>query len=732
MRARPDYPVVSDLVLVGGGHAHALVLRMWAMDPLPGVRITLINPDAAAPYTGMLPGLIAGHYPRDAIMIDLVRLARFAGARIILDRVIGIDRDGQQVILANRGPLSYDLASLDIGVTSYLPDLPGYTDHGVAAKPMGRYADRWDAFVAQGVLRPRVVVIGAGVGGVELALASAHRLAGSGATITLLERGEALLPGIGAGARRLLLAQLARAGISVATGAEPAEMTADAVRLTDGRLLPSDFTLTVAGARPQAWLRETGLRLHQGYVAVGPQLQSSDPAIFAAGDCAYLEFAPRPKAGVFAVRAAPILLHNLRAALLGHRLRRFAPQSDYLKLISTGGKSAVADKWGLPLQGAGLWRWKDRIDRKFMAKFEDFPAMATPLLPQNAVPGLAAASGDNPLCGGCGAKLGANDLAAALSSLPPPRRRDVLSGRGDDAAILRTDKGVQVITTDHLRSFTFDPRLMARIAAIHAMGDIWAMGAAPQVALAQIILPRMASDKSAEMLGEIMAEAAAVFGAAGADVVGGHTSVGAELTIGFTVTGLAARAITKAGALPGDVLILTKPLGSGTIMAAEMAMARVPGLILGDAVAGALALMGRPMSRASAILAAHATAMTDVTGFGLAGHLLEILDASGGGAMLDAAAIPLLHGAQAVAQAGQASSLAPSNRAATAGRIAGDCDGAILALLHDPQTAGGLLATVPADLAQMLLHQLLAEGEPAAIIGEITAGAAGIKLRQPV
>ena len=730
MQGRPDYPVVKDLVLIGGGHTHALVLRMWAMAPVPGVRVTLINPDATAPYTGMLPGLIAGHYQRCDMMIDLVRLARFAGARIILDRAVGIDRDGQQVLLAGRAPLPYDVASLDIGITSDLPDLPGYAAHGVAAKPLGAYADRWEAFVARGLTHPQMVVIGGGVGGIELALASAHRLAGVGAaaTITVLERGETVLPALGAGARRRMRAQLAAAGVTVLTNAQPARVTTDGVVLTDARQLPADFTLAVAGARPHDWLQNTGLRLHQGYVAVAATLQSSDPAIFAAGDCAHQTDDPRPKAGVFAVRAAPVLLHNLRAALLGQPQHRFVPQRDYLKLISTGGKSAVAEKWGVSLQSPLLWRVKDRIDRAFMAKFEDFPTMPAPALPRGAVPGLAAAIGDKPLCGGCGAKLAANDLAAALAALPAPKRGDVLSGRGDDAAILQAGAGLQVITTDHLRAFCQDPRLMARIAAIHAMGDIWAMGAAPQVALAQITLPRMAAAKSAEMLAEIMAEAAATFGAAGADVVGGHTSVGAELTIGFTVTGLAARAITKAGARTGDAVILTKPLGSGTLLAAEMAMARVPGLILGDAVAMAWAVMCRPLAAASAVIAPHASAMTDVTGFGLAGHLLEMLDASGGGAVLRASAIPLLPGAAMLARAGQASSLAASNHAATLGRIDGNLDAALRALLHDPQTAGGLLATLPADKAEAVVAALLALGEPAAIIGEIVSGPARIRV----
>jgi selenide,water dikinase len=286
--------------------------------------------------------------------------------------------------------------------------------------------------------------------------------------------------------------------------------------------------------------------------------------------------------------------------------------------------------------------------------------------------------------------------------------------------VLRAGGGFQVITTDHLRAFTADPWLMARIAAIHATGDVWAMGAAPQAALAQVILPRLSGALQARMLGEIMAAAAGVFGAAGADVVGGHSSVGAELTIGFTVTGTAARIIAKGGARPGDALILTKPLGLGTILAAEMAGADLPGLLLGEIVAGALASMSRPLDRAATVLAPEARAMTDVTGFGLAGHLLEMLDASGCAAEVDLAAVPVLPGAVALAAAGVASSLAPANRAvAVRMRLS---EGPEAALLFDPQTAGGLLAAVPGDRAAGLLARLLEAGETAAIIGRVTAG----------
>ncbi|TGD44681.1 selenide, water dikinase SelD [Pseudotabrizicola sediminis] len=732
----PPLALTRDIVLIGGGHAHALVLRMWGMDPLAGARVTVVNPGPVAPYTGMLPGAIAGHYTRDAMMIDLVRLARFAGARVILDRACGIDRAAGQVVLTSGRRLRYDVASIDIGIASDLPDVPGYAEHGVAAKPLGAYAARWEAFVAAAGSDPQLTIIGAGVGGVELALASAHRLRGLGKVprITLLDRGAEALTGVSAGTRATLLAALRDHGVALITGVSVAQVLADAVVLTDGRRLASDFTLSVAGARPQDWLTQTGLALTDGFVDVGPTLQSSDPAIFAVGDCAHLTHAPRPKAGVFAVREAPFLLHNLRAAVSGGAMRRYRPQRDYLKLVSVGGKTAVADKFGLRAGGGWLWGVKDRIDAKFMAKFAAYPAMARPALPKAHAFGMREAMGDKPMCGGCGAKVGAGALRVALGNVPAPARMDVLSGPGDDAALLRVGGQDQVITTDHLRAFSHDPALMGRLAAVHALGDVWAMGADPQAALAQITLPRLSDGLQADMLAEVMQAASAVFRSAGADVVGGHSSVGDELTVGFTVTGLLAGAArTKGGAREGDAIVLTKPLGSGVVLAAEMALVQADldltgGLMLGEIWAGGITSMARPLGPAAAILRGRAHAMTDVTGFGLAGHLWEMLEPEGLGATLSLADVPLLPGAEGLAAQGVASTLAPANRAAVGGQVEGG-SGPRLDLLFDPQTCGGLLVCLPADAVDEVLAAMGRAGELAVVIGQVTAGPGRIVLR---
>lgn len=720
----PPLPLTRDLVLVGGGHAHALVLRMWGMKPVPGVRLTLVSPEPTAAYSGMLPGHVAGHYGRDELQIDLVRLARHAGARLVPGRVSALDPAARTVTVAGRPEIGWDILSIDIGITSDMDDLPGFAAHAVPAKPLDGFADRWQAFAAAPRPGAGVVVIGGGVAGVELALAAATRL-GNASSVTLIEAGRALAA-VGGGARRALLGHLKRLGVTLIEGVPVTAVLADAVHLGDGRQIAADFVIGAAATRPQAWLADTGLDLTQGFVTVDEHLRApGDAMIFAAGDIAHMRHAPRPKAGVFAVRQAPVLLHNLTVAVTGQgRMKRYRPQGDYLKLVSAGPGHAVADKWGLPLDGSWLWHCKDRIDRRFMARFDALTAMPRPALPAVVAAGVAEElSSAKPMCGGCGAKVGRADLVRALAGLPAPRRSDVIWGAGDDAAILAHGAGAQVLTTDHMRAFTDDPWQLARIAAVHALGDVWSMGARPQVALCQVILPRMSPALQSRTLAEIMAAAAGVFGAEGADVVGGHTSLGAELTVGFTVTGLCDGVpVTQSGARPGDVLLLTKPIGTGVILAAEMARA-APGAV----VAGALASMARPQGAVARALAPHARAMTDVTGFGLAGHLLGMLEASGVAATLDLAAVPVLPGALALAAAGHGSTLLPANRQSAARMFL--TEGPQSDLLFDPQTAGGLLAAVPPEALEAVLAHLADIGESAAVIGRIEAGAPFVSVR---
>jgi selenide, water dikinase len=709
-------PLTQDLVLIGGGHTHALVLKRWGMQALVGARVTVIDPAPVAAYSGMLPGFVAGHYSGRDLEIDLIRLSRFAGARLILGAATGIDLSTRTVTVEGRPPVAFDVLSIDIGVTSDMPEIPGFSAHAVPAKPLGVFADRWAGFVADPT--GDVAVIGGGVAGAELALAMAHRMKGRSTRIRIIDRHQALGTMTPAG-RAIVQAALRDAGMQVIENAVVAAVSARDVTLDDGRVIAAALTVGAAGARPQPWLAQTGLTVQDGFVAVARTLRTSDPAVFAAGDCAHMTDDPRPKAGVFAVRQAPVLFDNLREALAGTGgARPYRPQKDYLKLVSLGGKVALAEKWGTARKGPMLWRLKDRIDRAFMARLADLAPMPPPSPPLTAARGLHEATSTAPPCAGCGAKVGRSALATGLAGLRSSRP-DVDRLDGDDSALLLTGGARQVITTDQLRAVTADPAFMTRIAAIHALGDIWAMGAMPQAALVSLILPRMSATLRARTMTEIMAVADEVMASAGAAIAGGHSSMGDELTIGFTLTGLLDRdPATIAGAKAGDVLILTKPLGSGVILAAEMR-----GLAPAAVVAACFRTMVQDQGTASRILAG-AHAMTDVTGFGLAGHLAGICATSGVSAELDLSALPLMTGALDLATSGIRSSLWPDNRAG-AGPVSGAA-GPRGDLLFDPQTCGGLLAAVSPDESTDVLAALMASGHAAARIGRIVPGATGI------
>ncbi|MGR3540010.1 MAG: selenide, water dikinase SelD, partial [Hasllibacter sp.] len=624
----------------------------------------------------------------------------------------GIDRDARRIAVRGRAPVAYDVASIDIGLTSAMPDLPGFAEHGHPAKPLGPFARAWEAFARAG---GPVCVIGGGVGGTELALAMRHALAARHGTARVaLVDGARALAGLSDRAAAALRARLAADGIALHEDAAIAAVEPGAVLLRDGTRIASAFTAGAAGGRPWPLLAALGLETHEGWLAVDDRLRTSDPRVFAAGDCAHLAFAPRPKAGVYAVRAAPVLHANLRAALRGEGpARRFRPQRHYLKLVTLGGREAIADRGGRAVTAApkALWRWKDRIDRRFMARLTDLSPMPRPGAPRVAAAGLRdLVEGQPAPCGACGAKVGGATLAAALAALPSAGRADVESAPGDDAAVLNLNGARQVLTTDHLRAFTLDPWLMARIAALHALGDVRAMGAAPQAALAQITLPRLAPRLEAETLREVMDGAASALVPAGCEIAGGHTTQGPEMQIGFTITGLAEAPVTLSGARPGDALVLTRPIGSGTILAAEMALAAT-----GAEVAACLDLMAADQGPAAQALRG-ARAMTDVTGFGLLGHAAALAAASGVTLRLALGAVPLMDGALRLAGAGVRSSLFAANAAAMATRSLRP-DGARSDLLLDPQTAGGFLAAVdPADLPR------LRDAVPdLAIIGEAAA-----------
>ncbi len=735
-------PVVKDVVLVGAGHAHVAVLRRFGMRPVPGVRLTLITREPEASYSGMLPGVVAGHYTWDDAHIDTGALARFAGARLYHDEAAGIDVAARRLHCLGRPPVPYDLLSLNVGSRPNTGGVPGAAEHAIPVKPIDGFLARFDALrdrVLAGRSR-RVLMVGGGAGGVELLLSVERRLRRDAASAGLdpasldfaLVSGAATpLPSFPPAFRDRFAAVFAARGITVHAGARVTQVDAHGVLVLDAqgpRAIAADEVLWTTEASPAAWLADTGLALdQQGFLEVDACLRATGrDDVFAAGDT--VAFGPRsiPRSGVYAVRAGPVLAGNLRATLLGQQLQPYRPQREALYIVSTGEPYAVATRGGWTVAGGWVWSLKDHIDRRFIRRFSDLPKMTTPDAPASPLAdrtALRELSATAMRCGGCGAKVGATVLSRALGRIEPVQRPDVLVGLDapDDAAVV--DAGgprLLVQTVDYFRAIIDDPYRFGMIAANHALGDVYAMGAEPQTALMIATVPYGLEAKVEADLSDMMQGANEILRDAGCALVGGHTSEGAELSLGFAVNGLARRGgvLRKGGLRPGDALILTKPIGTGTLLAADMR-----GLARARWVRDAVRHMAVSNRRAAEVLADHGvSAATDVTGFGLLGHLVEMTHAGGVDVELFADRIPVLEGAAECAARGVFSSLQPQNLRLR--RAIRELEAAqampIYPLLFDPQTAGGLLASVPAGQAAGCVAALRAGGyAEAAVIGAV-------------
>ncbi|HZR79767.1 MAG TPA: selenide, water dikinase SelD [Candidatus Binatia bacterium] len=718
------------LVLVGGGHTHAHVLKSFGMRRPPAVRVTVVTPSPHSAYSGMVPGALAGLYEPADFRIDFAALAARAGAGFVEDRMVAIRPDARQILAERAGTIPYDLISLDVGAQPLGLERVAMLANVVPVRPMEACVARVDEFladVAAGRRPPLAAVVGGGAGGVEIAFALRRRLAPfAGAQVVLAERGPALVAESAPRVRSFVMARAVDAGIDVRVDVGDVDVDEDGLALQDGTRVPAALVVWATGAEGLDVLRRSGLATDErGFVLVDRCLRSvSRPEVFAAGDCARMRDHPEmPRAGVYAVRQGPPLTATLRAVLSGHgRMRPYRPQSGFLSLLSTGDGRAIVNYRGRAAHGRVWWWLKDAIDRRFVARH------APPRAGRVRAPGDAAMGGRGEMapCGGCAAKVDASALASLLRGVAPQglAADGVAIGLAapDDAAVLAHPEGFDVVATiDAFPPFFGDLFAVGDVAAVNAASDVFAMGGIPSAALVLVASAAPAGAARDADLGLLLRGAAAGLARMGIALVGGHTLDAGTSLVGVAVLGRVARgaAWTKGGARPGDRLVLTKPLGTGVVLAATRA-----GECDAAWTASAVAAMRAPNAEAAALLGgAGVRACTDVSGFGLVGHLREMLRAGGVAARVDLAALPALPGALELLAAGWRSSADASNRALLAGASFGsDVDQARVALACDPQTSGGLLAAVPADACASLLDALGAAGVAAAAIGEIVAG----------
>jgi selenide, water dikinase len=375
---------MKNLVLIGGGHSHAIVLRLLGLQPLPDVRLTLITDVTHAAYSGMLPGHLGGFYSFADCHIDLRALAQFAQAEFILDAAIGLDLVKNRVQCRQHQPIDFDWLSIDIGSTPATIDTPGAQEYAIAAKPVPQFLAAWQQFISEVATSNQPIslgIVGGGAGGVELALTlqvQLQKISPVSTSVHLFHRQPQVMNSypevVGQRFRKLLIDRGIKLHLSETVMAiEPIKNSGQLVRCESGLNISCQQVIWVTQASAPAWISGSGLRTDdQGFVLIKDTLQSlGHPHIFATGDIATMPQQPLPKAGVFAVRQGQPLFVNLQRIITGQLLQPFLPQQRYLSLIGLGNQQAIAT-WGSICSRPSrlLWWWKDRIDRSFMSRFQ--------------------------------------------------------------------------------------------------------------------------------------------------------------------------------------------------------------------------------------------------------------------------------------------------------------------------------------------------------------------------
>ncbi len=683
------------LVLLGIGHTNAHVVRMWRMNPIPDTDLTCISDHTVATYSGMMPAVLAGQVPREQMEIDLVRLCASVGARLLTDQVTGIDHAASTIQFDDRPPVPFDVLCIGIGSVASRQQVGVQGDSLVEVKPMQTFLDRLHVACVKAVERSagrklRVCVVGGGVAGVEITTCLPpflNKAAGRDWTLSLLTSGNEIVPSLGPWTRRRLNDELLRRGVTVHTNSKVKNVSESTLTLADETVLESDLVIWVTNASAPPLLSKLGVVLDdRGFIETDATLRSTSARnLFAVGDTGTIAGESIPKAGVYAVRQGPVLWDNIQRSLDGSDLEAYRPQKSFLKLINLGDGRAIGEWKGVSLSGKWVKRWKDQIDSRFMDLYR--------------VQKMEGAEAAMP-CRGCGCKLGTESLAAGLDALDWKHP--------EDAAVIGPQESGVVASTDFFASPVDDSFLAGRIAAIHSASDVIASGARPTHALANVVLADGDARSQQIALFDFMAGAKREFESMGASIVGGHTIVGPRMEAGFTVLGktFGQRPIRKGNLVVGDRLFLTKPIGIGVLLAAQM-RAECRAKWYEELCA---TMLQSQLDYARIADELGIICGTDVTGFGLAGHLIEMLESSEVEAVIELDQVPLLAGVETLIASGIESTLAPENRrfADSIDFVNSDRSHPRVQALFDPQTCGGLLFGVSEEKSTRFQHAAVA------------------------
>ena len=720
-------PSSHDLVLIGGGHSQITVLKKFGMKQVPGLKITLINKNSTASYSGMIPGYIAGTYCKDETQINLLNLCKFANARLITDDVTGIDILTKEIYLSNRSPVYYDTLSINSGGEPDINEIKGAKKYCIPIKPISNLIQVFDKIKnkIKGINKVSMAVVGGGAGGVEIALSLKKFLDLENKiekNITLISKTNYLVSKSSVLTHRNALSLLQENNINVILGDEVIEFQKNGLKTKNSKNIKSEFNFLVTSISAPKWISQTRLKTtEKGFIEVNKYLQSNNTNIFASGDISSIKNYNLSKAGVYAVKQGPILYKNLRSKILKSRFSSYKPQKYYLSLIGDGQKEAIAS-WG-PISFRSKWAWKLKryIDEKFIKKYNDLPFMKMEsfkphpsLISEQNIkdPALAEIK-----CLGCGAKTQWQSLnqgiILAKDNKNSLEKNSMLKNIniGSDVSLIKVPNGKDIIqSVDLISSIVNDPYSLSKIAALHSISDVLTSGADPISAEAIFILPSGLKEMQTRLISELISGCSSEFLSHNIHLNGGHTSEGEDLQVGFCITGIRSKNFVSLKPKVGDKLILTKPIGIGIVLAAHMR-----GIVDPLDYEDAIKIMLTSNKIASKVfLQNNVTSITDVTGFGLARHALNLTTPFG--ASININNTPIINGAIKYLNNGIYSSLSKSNKEAInfSGRIQNKNN-----IIFDPQTSGGLLAAVDSKKSNKIIGELKENNCYASVIGEV-------------
>ena len=724
-------PIAHELILMGGGHSHLSVIKYFAMNPIPGLGITLVSKNITAAYSGMMPGYIAGTYNENEIQINLSNLCQYAHVRLIAQEVLAIDAEKQYIELKNQRKIKYDTLSINIGGEPSLNQIKGAKKFAYPIKPISNLINQIKLLKQKfsKTKNAEIIIIGGGAGGIEIALSVNNFLSDfkniEKKKITIISKNKSLIPNHNFLAQQSLIKYLIKQEINFITDDKVIEVKKNKILTKKGLIIKSNLNLLVTSISPPKWLSFSNLPLtNDGFIKVNEYLQLNEyKNIFAAGDISSMEKHNLPKAGVFAVRQGPILAKNLHSHIIKKQLTRYKPQKTFLSLIGNGKDFAIASWWKLSLSGKFLWTLKNYIDRSFIKKFNDLPemkdfkkALPHPNLLSNKNlndPNLAEMK-----CLGCGSKTAWEALNKAIQekslSMQLNKNKSPLSNIdiGNDASVIKVKSGCEIVqSVDVISAIVDDPYELSKIALLHAISDLIASAATPYSAEAIFILPPGIEKIQSRVISELLDGAQNILLDHKMKLTGGHTLEGNELQVGFAVTGFRKKNFKFKGPSLGDNLILTKKLGIGIILAGKMR-----GLANYNDYIKALKLMHQSNQNAGEVLIKNnVSSITDVTGYGLARHALNLSKPYGVKMNFDN--LPILSGALDLIKKGIISSLSDSNRKAS--NFSDFKNNDPKNIIFDPQTSGGLLASVSNENLNKTIKSLKENSIGHSIVGKI-------------